>query len=58
MCVLRLHIAAPSSLFFCQTASPIDDVRASASYRRTIVAVFLQQCAQKALGALKTGGGN
>jgi carbon-monoxide dehydrogenase medium subunit len=41
-----------------QTASPIDDVRASASYRRTIVDVFLQQCAQKALGALKNGGGN
>jgi carbon-monoxide dehydrogenase medium subunit len=41
-----------------QTASPIDDVRASASYRRTIIAVFLQQCAQKALGELKNDGGN
>jgi carbon-monoxide dehydrogenase medium subunit len=41
-----------------QTASPIDDVRASASYRRTIVAVFLQQCAQKVLGTLKKDGGN
>jgi carbon-monoxide dehydrogenase medium subunit len=37
-----------------QSASPIDDVRASASYRRTIIAVFLQQCAHKALAALKT----
>lgn len=41
-----------------QSASPIDDVRASASYRRTIIAVFLQQCAHKALAALKNDGGN
>jgi carbon-monoxide dehydrogenase medium subunit len=41
-----------------QAASPIDDVRASAAYRRTIVAVFLQQCAQKVLGTLKKDGGN
>lgn len=39
-------------------SSPIDDVRASAAYRRTIVAVFLDQCARKALGALKNAGGN
>ena len=41
-----------------ETASPIDDVRASASYRRTIVDVFVHQCAQKVLGTLKNGGGN
>ena len=41
-----------------KVASPIDDVRASASYRRTIVDVFLHQCAQKVLSALKNGGGN
>ena len=41
-----------------QAARPIDDVRASASYRRTIVAVFLHQCAQKVLGTLKNGRGN
>ena len=41
-----------------KAASPIDDVRASASYRRTIVDVFLYQCAQKVLGTLKNGGGN
>jgi carbon-monoxide dehydrogenase medium subunit len=41
-----------------QATSPIDDVRASASYRRTIVDVFLHQCAQKVLGTLKNGGGN
>lgn len=38
-------------------ANPIDDVRASASYRRTIVEVFVHQCAQKVLTALKSGGG-
>jgi len=41
-----------------KAASPIDDVRATASYRRTIVDVFLHQCAQKVLGTLKNGGGN
>jgi CO/xanthine dehydrogenase FAD-binding subunit len=41
-----------------QAASPIDDVRATASYRRTIVEVFVRQCAQKVLGTLKNGGGN
>ena len=41
-----------------KAASPIDDVRASASYRRTIVDVFVHQCAQKVLGTLKNGGGN
>jgi len=41
-----------------KAASPIDDVRATASYRRTIVDVFLNQCAQKVLGTLKNGGGN
>ncbi|UCD81573.1 MAG: xanthine dehydrogenase family protein subunit M [Desulfobacterales bacterium] len=41
-----------------QAASPIDDVRATASYRRTIVDVFLHQCAQKVLSTLKYGGGN
>jgi CO/xanthine dehydrogenase FAD-binding subunit len=41
-----------------QAACPIDDVRASASYRRTIVDVFLQQCAQKVLRTLKSDGGN
>jgi CO/xanthine dehydrogenase FAD-binding subunit len=41
-----------------KAASPIDDVRATASYRRTIVDVFVHQCAQKVLGTLKNGGGN
>ena len=41
-----------------KAASPIDDVRATASYRRTIVDVFLHQCAQKVLSTLKNGGGN
>jgi CO/xanthine dehydrogenase FAD-binding subunit len=41
-----------------QAASPIDDVRATASYRRTIVDVFIHQCAQKVLSTLKNGGGN
>ena len=41
-----------------KTASPIDDVRASASYRRTIVDVFVHQCAQKVLRTLNNGGGN
>jgi carbon-monoxide dehydrogenase medium subunit len=40
-----------------QAASPIDDVRATASYRRTIVNVFLHQCAEKVLTTLKNGGG-
>jgi carbon-monoxide dehydrogenase medium subunit len=41
-----------------KAASPIDDVRATASYRRTIVNVFIHQCAQKVLTTLKNGGGN
>jgi carbon-monoxide dehydrogenase medium subunit len=41
-----------------KSASPIDDVRATASYRRTIVDVFVHQCAQKVLSTLKNGGGN
>ena len=41
-----------------QAARPIDDVRATASYRRTIVDVFLRQCAQKVLSTLNNGGGN
>ena len=41
-----------------KAASPIDDVRASASYRRTIVDVFVHQCAQEVLRTLKNGGGN
>ena len=40
-----------------QAARPIDDVRATASYRLTIVDVFLHQCAQKVLKTLKNGGG-
>jgi carbon-monoxide dehydrogenase medium subunit len=39
-------------------ARPIDDVRATASYRCHIVNVFIHQCAQKVLGTLKNGGGN
>jgi carbon-monoxide dehydrogenase medium subunit len=39
-------------------ARPIDDVRATASYRRTIIRVFLQQCAEKVIDTLKKGGGN
>jgi carbon-monoxide dehydrogenase medium subunit len=39
-------------------ARPIDDVRATASYRRTIIRVYLQQCAAKVINTLKKGGGN
>ncbi len=39
-------------------ARPIDDVRATAAYRRTIVEVFIHRCAQKVLNTLKNGGGN
>jgi carbon-monoxide dehydrogenase medium subunit len=41
-----------------KAASPIDDVRATASYRRSIVEVFVNQCAQRVLSTLKNGGGN
>ncbi|MGD8291717.1 MAG: xanthine dehydrogenase family protein subunit M [Desulfobacterales bacterium] len=41
-----------------QAANPIDDVRATASYRRIIVDVFLHRCAQNVLSRLKNGGGN
>ena len=41
-----------------KAASPIDDVRATASYRRTIINVFIHRCAQKVLSTLKNGGGN
>ena len=43
-----------------RATNPIDDVRATASYRRTIVDVFFHQCAQKVLNTLKNknGGGN
>jgi len=39
-------------------ASPIDDVRATASYRRTIINVFIHRCAQNVLNKLNNGGGN
>jgi CO/xanthine dehydrogenase FAD-binding subunit len=41
-----------------KTANPIDDVRATASYRRAIVAAFVNQCAKKVLGTLINGGGS
>jgi CO/xanthine dehydrogenase FAD-binding subunit len=41
-----------------KAASPIDDVRTTASYRRIIVDVFLQRCAQNVLNILRDGGGN
>ena len=41
-----------------EAASPIDDVRATASYRRTIINVFIHRCAQNVLNTLKNGGGN
>jgi carbon-monoxide dehydrogenase medium subunit len=44
--------------FTVKAASPIDDVRATASYRRAIIDVFLRQCAQKVLNTLKDNGGN
>jgi CO/xanthine dehydrogenase FAD-binding subunit len=37
---------------------PIDDVRASAAYRRIIVDAFVRQSAEKVLNTLKNGGGN
>jgi CO/xanthine dehydrogenase FAD-binding subunit len=40
-----------------KAASPIDDVRATASYRRTIIDVFVNQCARKVLNTLNNGGG-
>ena len=40
-----------------KAANPIDDVRATASYRRAIIDVFVNQCAQKVLSTLKNGGG-
>ncbi len=39
-------------------ASPIDDVRATASYRRTIINVFIHRCAQNVLNKFNNGGGN
>lgn len=36
-----------------QAACPIDDVRATASYRRDIVAAFLHQCAENVFTTLK-----
>jgi carbon-monoxide dehydrogenase medium subunit len=39
-------------------ASPIDDVRATASYRRAIIDAFLRQCADKVLDTLRDRGGN
>ncbi len=36
-----------------ETAKPIDDLRASADYKRTIVNVFAQRCAQHVLTKLK-----
>ncbi len=41
-----------------KAARPIDDVRATAAYRRIIVEVFIHRCAQKVLNSLKNGGGN
>jgi CO/xanthine dehydrogenase FAD-binding subunit len=41
-----------------KAASPIDDVRATASYRRAIIDTFLRQCAHKALNTLSDNGGN
>ncbi len=41
-----------------KAASPIDDVRATASYRRTIINVFIQRCAQNVLNTLKKSGGD
>ena len=38
-------------------AKPIDDLRATADYKRTIVNVFVQRCAQKVLTALKNNRG-
>ena len=40
-----------------ETARPIDDVRATAAYRRIIVEVFTHRCAQEVLNSLKNGGG-
>jgi CO/xanthine dehydrogenase FAD-binding subunit len=41
-----------------KAASPIDDVRATASYRRSIVNVFIHRCGQQVLNTLKNGEGN
>lgn len=38
-------------------AKPIDDIRATADYKRTIVNVFVQRCAQQVLTILKTDRG-
>ena len=41
-----------------KAASPIDDVRATASYRRAIINAFLRQSADNALDTLRNSGGN
>ena len=40
-----------------KAASPIDDVRATASYRRAIIDAFLRQCAENVLNTLRNSGG-
>ena len=41
-----------------KAASPIDDVRATASYRRAIIDAFLRQSADNVLDTLRNNGGN
>ena len=41
-----------------KAASPIDDVRATASYRRAIIDAFLRQSADNVLNTLRNSGGN
>ncbi|MBU1340477.1 MAG: xanthine dehydrogenase family protein subunit M [Proteobacteria bacterium] len=46
----KIKLCAQASV---EAAKPIDDLRASADYKRTIVNVFVQRCAQQVLTELK-----
>jgi CO/xanthine dehydrogenase FAD-binding subunit len=39
-------------------ASPIDDIRASAEYRRLIIETYVQMGVEKIINTLKNGGGS
>jgi len=51
----KIEMCAKASV---HAAKPIDDLRASADYKRTIVNVFVQRCAQHVLTQLKNNRGD